>query len=89
MPATLTATILNGIFYFLNGRTVTVKITGWLQAMNGSAAWATEAAKINRIRPAGKIGENKSMPPEVAMTTGTRAGFIPGKKPPKQCNILD
>ena len=57
--------------------------------MDGSAAWATKTAKINRIRPAGKIGENKSMPPEVAMTTRTRAGFIPGKKPPKQCNILD
>jgi hypothetical protein len=60
-----------------------------LQSMNRVTARAAETSKINRLRPAGKVGKNKAMPPQVRLAMWTAVWFLPGKKTTKLRNILD
>jgi anthranilate phosphoribosyltransferase len=88
-PAFLSAALLYCFFDFLNRGTETTKIAGWFQAMNSAATGTTKATEINRIRTTGKIGNNKTVPPEFGLTMRAAIRLHPGKKATKLRNILD
>jgi hypothetical protein len=71
--------MLNRFFDFKDRRTEAAEIAGRLQAVNTATARATKTTKINRIGPTGKISDNKTMPPKVALTMGATGRLFPGK----------
>jgi len=74
---------------FPDRRTEPGEITGWFQTVNRPTARTAEATEIDGIRPAGKIGEHKAVPPQAGLTMGARTRLGPGKKTSQTCNILD
>jgi len=78
-PAFMAVTIGEGFFYFQNRGADAAKITGWPQAVNSLAPGTAEAAEINRVSTSGKIGQDKTMPPQRGPAVETTTRSLPGK----------
>ena len=57
--------------------------------MHRPTAGTAQAPEINRFWQAGKVGQDKSVPPHLAVTMGTGPGLGPGKFPAKTRDFLD
>jgi len=80
---------MNGLPDLFDGRTKTTEITQGLQTVHRSTARAAKAAKINSVWTTGKIGNNKTVPPQTGVAMWTTTRLLPGEKPSMPCNILD
>ena len=79
----------DGFLDLPDGGPETAKIADWLHAVNSATAGTAKATEVNRIRTTGKIGNNKTVPPESGLAMGAAVRFFPGKKTTKLRNILD
>jgi len=81
--------MFDGFLYFTNGRTEAGEISSRLQPVHRSTAGTTETTEIYGIRPAGKIGKHKAVPPQTGPAMRAQPGLRPGKISAKASNILD
>jgi hypothetical protein len=82
-------TVFYGLGYFSNRRSESAKVAGWTKTMNSPTFGTSETAKQYRLRTTGKISQNKTMPPQPAVTLRTGTGLVPLKKTALLSNILD
>jgi hypothetical protein len=61
----------------------------WFQSVNRPAAGAAQAPEKDRFGEAGKIGGNKTMPPQRLSTTRTAGRLDPGKIFPQTSHLID
>jgi len=78
-PSSPLAAVGNTLLNLPNGRAEPGEITDRFQPVNSTASGTAETTKRDRFGTAGKIGEDKAMPPHFTLTVRTRAWFSPGK----------
>ena len=88
-PAPGRAPVLDATLNFRDGRSKALPVPHRLQAVDRFAAGAAQAAQENTFDEGGKIGENKTMPPEGLLAAGTRGGLHPGKFSAETSNFID
>jgi len=100
-PLPLTITLLfaqpssgyDSVFYatldLSNSRTKAVPVALGFQTMDRLAAGTPQTAQENSFGKGGKIGENKTVPPEGLLATRATGGLYPRKISAKTGNLID